>query len=93
VVNYLPCKVNNKLTTPFELVHGVKADYCVLFHLFSTMYFKVQWDGARDHDGIAEALSKQGIAISWDHKSDGLLIYCPHSKKYFVLNGYKLNEG
>jgi hypothetical protein len=93
VVNYLPCKVNNELTTPFELVHGVKPDYRVLFRLFSTVYFKVQRDGARDHDSIAEALSKQGIAIGRDRKSDGLLIYCPHSKKYFVSNSYKLDEG
>jgi hypothetical protein len=93
VVNYLPCKVNNKLTTPFKLVHGVKPNYHVLFHLFSTVYFKVQQDGARDHDGIVEALSKPGIAISQDHKSDGLLSYCPHSKKYFVSNSYKLDEG
>jgi hypothetical protein len=64
VVNYLPRKVNNKLTTPFELVHGVKPDYRMLFCLFSTVYFKVQQDGAHDdRDGIAEALSKQGIAI------------------------------
>ena len=93
VDNYLPCKVKGKLTTPSELVHGVKPVYCMLFRLFSTIYFKVQRDGARERDGVAEALSKQGIAIGHDCKSDGLLIYCPHSKKYFVSNSYKLDEG
>jgi hypothetical protein len=53
----------------------------------------VERDGARDRDGVAEALSKQGIAIGRDQKSDGLLIYCPHSKKYFVSNSYKIDEG
>ena len=57
------------------------------------MYWKVEWDGSRACDGIAEALSKQGIAIGRDRKSDGLLIYCPHTKKYFVSNIYKINKG
>jgi hypothetical protein len=93
VSNYIPCKVDGELTTPFELVHGVKPDYRVLFRLFSTVYFRVERDGNRTRDGIAEARSKQGIAIGRDRKSDGLLIYCPHTKKYFVSNSYKLDEG
>ena len=93
MVNYIPCKVNGELTTPFELVHGVKPDYRVVFRLFSTVYFRVKCDGARERDGVAEALSKQGIAIGQDRKSDGLLIYCPHTKKYFVSNSYKMDEG
>jgi hypothetical protein len=63
VSNYIPCKVNGELTTPFELVHGVKPDYRVLFRLFSTVYFRVKRDGNCTRDGIAEARSKQGIAI------------------------------
>jgi len=93
IQNYIPCKVNDELTTPFELVHGVKPDYRILFRLFSTVYWRVERDGARTRDGIAEARSKQGIAIGRDRKSDGLLIYCPHSKKYFVSNSYKIDEG
>jgi hypothetical protein len=38
VANYIPCKVNDELTTPFELVYGVKPDYRILFRLFSTVY-------------------------------------------------------
>jgi hypothetical protein len=76
------------------LVHGVKPDYRVLFRLFSTVYFRVERDGGnRARDGIAEACSKQGIAIDRDRKSDGLLIYCPHTKQYFVSNSYKMDEG
>jgi predicted Zn-ribbon and HTH transcriptional regulator len=33
IQNYIPCKVNDELTTPFELVHGVKLDYRILFRL------------------------------------------------------------
>jgi hypothetical protein len=93
MVNYIPCKVNGELTTPFELVHRVKPDYRVLFRLFSTVYFRVKRDGARERHGVAEALSKQGIAIGPDLKSNGLLIYCPHTKNYFVSNRYKMDEG
>jgi hypothetical protein len=93
VSNYIPCKVNGELTTPFKLIHGVKPDYRIRFRLFSTVYFKVERDSAQARDGIVEARSKQGIAISQDRKLDGLLIYCPHSKKYFVSNSYKLNKG
>jgi hypothetical protein len=93
VANYIPCKVDGELTTSFELVHGVKPDYRILFRLFSTVYWRVERDGARARDGVAEALSKQGIAIGRDRKSDGLLIYCPHSKQYFVSNSYKIDEG
>ena len=31
VMNCLPCEVNAELTSSFELVHGVKPDYQVLF--------------------------------------------------------------
>jgi hypothetical protein len=53
----------------------------------------VERNRAHTRDGIAEARSKQGIAIGRDRKSDGLLICCPHSKKYFVSNSYKIEEG
>lgn len=66
VANYIPCKVEGELTTSFELVHGVKPDYRILFRLFSTVYWRVERDGARERDGVAEALSKQGIAIGRD---------------------------
>jgi hypothetical protein len=57
------------------------------------VYWRVESDGTSARDGVAEALSKQGIAIGRDRKSDGLLIYCPHTKKYFVSNSYKIDEG
>jgi hypothetical protein len=93
VANLIPCKVTGELTTPFELVHGVKPDYRILFRLFSTVYWKVTKEGTRERDGVAESQSKQGIAIGRDRRSDGLLIYCPHSKQYFVSNSCKIDEG
>ena len=62
VSNYLPCTVNGVPTTSFKLVHGVKPDYWVLFHLFSTGFFKHDHDGSCDHDGV-ESQTLQGIVI------------------------------
>ena len=52
VMNCLPCKVNGELTSPFELVHGVKPDYWVLFCPLSTVHFKHESNGSRDRDGV-----------------------------------------
>ena len=46
ISNSLPCTVNGILTTPFELVYGVKPDYRILFCLFSIGYFKHACDGS-----------------------------------------------
>jgi len=35
-MNYLPCTVEGILTTPHELVYGVKPDLQALFRMFST---------------------------------------------------------
>ena len=45
ISNYFPSTVNGFATTSFELAHGVKPDYCVLFHLFSTGFFHHVHDG------------------------------------------------
>jgi hypothetical protein len=52
VLNFLPCTVSQVLTSPHELVYGVKPNYRLLFHLFSTGYFKHTTDGTHHHDGI-----------------------------------------
>ena len=92
VMNHLPVKATGELTSPFELVHGVKPDCRVLFRLFSTVYFKHDSDGSRDRDGV-EAQSLQGIAIGRSYKSDGLLVYSPFTKQFYVTGSYKLDEG
>ena len=92
VMNCLPCKVNGELTSPFELVHGVKPDYRVLFCLFSTVYFKHDSDASCNCDDV-ETQSLQSIAIGKSYKSDGLLLYSPFTKQFCVTGSYKLDEG
>ena len=91
-MNCLPVKANGELTSPFELVHGVKPDHQVLFRPFSTVHFKHDSDGSHDCDGV-EAQSLQGIAIGRSYKSDGLLVCSPFTKQFHVTGSYKLDEG
>jgi hypothetical protein len=93
VMNYLPCTVSHILTSPHELVYGVKPDYRLLFRLFSTGYFKHSSDGSRRRDGITEATSMAGIAVGHCRKSEGLLFYCPHNSQFYSSVDYKLDEG
>ena len=57
VMNCVPCTVDGVKTSSFELVCGIKPDYRVLFHLFSTSYIKHSSDVTHQCDGIAEATS------------------------------------
>ena len=66
VSNYLPSTVNGVATTSFELVHGVKPDYHVLFRLFSTGFFHHTHDSTHARDGL-KAKMLQGIVIGCCH--------------------------
>ena len=90
--NYIPCKVNDELTTPLELAYGEKPKYSTLFRLFSTIYFKKDRDGSRDRDGV-ESKSMQGIALGRSEKTNGYIAYCPHTKQFYDTVDFKLDEG
>jgi len=91
VSNYLPSTVNGVVTTSTEVVHRVKPDYHVLFHLFSTGFHHTHDSiHARDH---FEAKMIQGIVIGHCCQSDGLLFYSPHMQQIYHSSDYKLDEG
>ena len=92
VSNYLLSTVNGVATTSFELVHGVKPDYRVLFRLFSTGFFQHTHDSTHARDGF-EAKMLQGIVIGCCRQSDGLLFYSPHTRQIYHSSDYKLDEG
>jgi hypothetical protein len=92
VHNYVPCTVESISTTPHELVYGVKPDSRVLFCMFSTGFFRHLSDGTHHRSGIAESKSMQGIAIGRCRKSDGMMFYCPCTKRIYSSSDYKLDE-
>ena len=47
ISNYIPIKLDNKLTTPFQLVYGMKPDLYNLFPLFSVAYISKHKDGTK----------------------------------------------
>jgi hypothetical protein len=93
VMNYIPCTVSGVFTTPHELVYGVKPDLRILFHLFSTGYFRKMKDSTLHHSGVSTSTSMQGIALGRYRKTGDMLFYSPHSKEIITSSDYKLDEG
>lgn len=92
VMNYIPFTVSGLSTTPHELVYGIKPDLHILFYSFSTGYFRHSRDGSYHCSGISDSHSMQGIALGWCQKSDGMIVYSPHTKEVYVSSDYKLDE-
>ena len=88
VSNMIPVKLNDKLTTPHELVYNTKLDYRMLFRLFSTTYFSRHKDGTTQRT-MAQAHSMQGIAVGYSEVANGMEIwnhfYVRALVKYVVL--------
>jgi hypothetical protein len=93
VMNYMPCTVEGISTTPHELVYGVKPDLRVLFRMFLVGFFRHLKDGDHHRSGISESKSMQGITLGQCCKSDGMIFYCPHTKRLYTSSDYKLDEG
>jgi hypothetical protein len=93
VMNCMPCTVEGISTTPHELVYGVKPDLRVLFRMFLVGFFHHLKDGDHHCRGISESKSMQGITLGRCRKSDGMIFYCPHTKRLYTSSDYKLDEG
>jgi len=75
VSNYLPLKVDNKLTTPHELAYNTKPDLRNIFPLFSVAYI-TQTD---DHSYNSQTI--RTILVGRSDKSNILQFYHPQTKK------------
>jgi hypothetical protein len=91
VLNVMPVKHNQKITTPFELVYKKKVDYRVLFPLFSIAYIKhMREEGKQVSKWKSQSL--KCIVVGTCHKSNGLLFYHPPSKQLFsCADGYNFD--
>ena len=87
----MPCKVDSKYTTPYELVHGCKPDYRVLLPMFCIAYIRQE----RDHGTAKDKWSTKSlkcILVGKCHQSDSLLFYHPPSKQTLsCADGYCLD--
>ena len=93
VNNIMPTThIKNKVTTPFELVHGRKVDYRQLFPMFSTAYIKKERDQGGRHKNKFKSQSIKCIVVGRDTKSDALMFYHPLSKQVITCqDGYRLD--
>jgi hypothetical protein len=90
--NQVPGRLGRKLTSPFELVHGIKPDASTWFELFSVGFFSHDsLDGATRSKAQAQTLD--GIAIGRDEQTNTILFYNPINKQYYRPAVYKLDEG
>ena len=91
MLNQVPGHLGRKLTSPFEVVHGVKPDARAWFELFSVGYFShptdnsVTWSNKEDR-------SLNGIAVGRDKKTITVLFYNPQTHSYYRPPDFKLDE-
>jgi hypothetical protein len=89
MMNAIPGKVDGRLASPFLLVHGVGHTKCIWTPLFSLCYFH----HTKDEDlscSKHQAHTMDGIIVGRSPTSNALLVYNPHTKKYYEPNSYRL---
>ena len=89
VMNYLPCKLCDTITSSSEMVNGKRPDFCVLFPLLSDGYYKVYWYG---DDANFQAQSQ--VVISFSHSPDvnGIELYYHITNMITISLNYILNN-
>eukprot|EP00804_Cyclotella_cryptica_P002399 CCRYP_004096-RA/>CCRYP_004096-RA protein AED:0.22 eAED:0.22 QI:0/0/0/1/0/0/3/0/917 len=92
MINQVPGCLGRKLTTPFELVYGVKPDSSTWFELFSIGYFDHKTEGNAKKSNI-QAQTLAGIAVGRDDKANTIRFYNPITKAYYSPSVFKLDEG
>jgi transposase InsO family protein len=90
MMNCIPGKVGNFLTTPFELIHHSPPDSRVWFPLFSVGYFNHTRDGSVVRSSF-QAQTMEGIAIGRSDTSNAMIFYNPRTRQYYEPDSYKLD--
>ena len=92
MINQVPGRLGRKLTTPFELVHGVKPDSSAWFELFSVGYWNQSVHNDTQRSKI-EDHSLDGIAVGRDDTSNTIVFYNPLTRSYYRPPAFRLDEG
>jgi hypothetical protein len=91
MMNTIPCKVHGRLASPFLLVHGVGQDERTWFSLFSLCFIHHNKDGPMKRSKH-QAHTLDSIVVGKSPTSNALLVYNPHSKKYYEPDSYRFNS-
>ena len=89
--NYLPIKIDNKLTTPHEEVYKVKPDYRNILPQFSIAYLNRVRDGNIDRKST-DSHSIRAILIGRDPKSAAFQFLRPGTKKTLTSDSFTLDD-
>ncbi|CAB9522357.1 Reverse transcriptase (RNA-dependent DNA polymerase) [Seminavis robusta] len=79
------------LSTPFELFYGCKPDMCVLFKFGSVGFFYRPVDGSRSRTKF-EVQTFPGIALGRSDTTNGMIFWCPETKRFCTAADYFLDE-
>eukprot|EP00956_Cyclotella_meneghiniana_P005594 scaffold7180_cov50-Cyclotella_meneghiniana.AAC.3 len=92
MINQIPGRLGRRLTTPFELVYGVKPDSSTWFELFSVGYFDHKIENPASKSNV-EVQTLAGIAVGRDEKANTIRFYNPLTRAYYSPPVFKLEEG
>ena len=86
MANYIPLKLNNKLTTPHELVFGVQPDFQNILPMFSVAYV--------DYKDVhtLKTQTVKAILLGRSDISHALEFYHPHTKRVLTSAIFRLDE-
>ena len=91
VLNMMPIKRFDQITTPFEVVYKKKVDYRTLFPMFSTAYIKQERESGPGSKWKGRSL--KCICVGTCPTSDSLLFYHPPSKQTLsCADRYRFNS-
>ena len=86
VSNYVPIKIDNKLTTPHEQVYHQKVDLRNLFPLFAVAYPRYK------HKSSLDTQSCRAILVGRSNHTHSLEFYHPTTKRIITTSTYQLDE-
>ena len=91
ISNYIPIKINNKITTPFELTYGIKPDLRFLLPMFSVAYLSRHRDGNITRKNT-HSHSIRAILVGRDPSSTSFLFYHPGTQKTLTSDTFTIDE-
>ena len=91
ISNYLPIRINNKFTTPFELTYGEKPDLRNITQMFSVAYLSRYKDGNISRKTL-HSHSIRAILVGRDPTSTAYLFYHPGTKRTLTSDDFTIDE-
>ncbi len=89
-MNMIPGRYNNKLASPFMLVHGVRPDPRTWLPIFSLCYFHHEKDSDASRYKT-QAHTLDGIILGRSPTSNAILVYNPCNQRYYKPDSYKID--